>query len=139
MTASSLFLRTAALLGLAGMGLGIYMGAAHDFTLKGVHVHVNLLGFVAMFLFGLFYRLVPRAEGMLAFWHYGSAVVGLALMIVGLTGMFRGYEAFTPFVVSGSLVSLAAMGLFTLVIFRATAMRLSAHEPAPMPVHMVVE
>ncbi len=31
---------------LCGMGLGIFMGISHDFSLTPVHAHVNLLGWV---------------------------------------------------------------------------------------------
>jgi hypothetical protein len=34
----------AALAALGGMGLGLYMGLAHDFTLAPAHAHLNLLG-----------------------------------------------------------------------------------------------
>ncbi len=34
----------AALAGLTGVSLGIWMGLARDFTLAPVHAHVNLLG-----------------------------------------------------------------------------------------------
>ncbi|HTC97152.1 MAG TPA: hypothetical protein VK734_05490 [Bradyrhizobium sp.] len=44
-----------------GMVLGIAMGISEDFALQAVHAHLNLLGGVLLFLFGLYYRLVPAA------------------------------------------------------------------------------
>ena len=41
----------------AGVGLGIYMSVAHDFLLKPVHAHANLLGWATNALFGSFYWL----------------------------------------------------------------------------------
>jgi hypothetical protein len=56
----SLF-RTSVCLGLSGMIVGIVMGIRQDFTLVPVHAHLNLLGFVTMFLSALYYRVVPEA------------------------------------------------------------------------------
>ena len=39
--------------GLAGMGFGIFMGITQDFMLAPAHAHLNLLGFVTMFLSAL--------------------------------------------------------------------------------------
>ena len=46
---------------LLGMVLGIVMGIREDFTLQPAHAHLNLVGGVLLFLFGLYYRLVPAA------------------------------------------------------------------------------
>ena len=42
----------AALCGLSGMSLGIWMGMHEDFTLAPVHAHINLLGWVTLALYG---------------------------------------------------------------------------------------
>jgi heme/copper-type cytochrome/quinol oxidase subunit 1 len=46
---------------LIGMLAGIAMGIQQNFTLAPAHAHLNLIGGVLLFLFGLFYRLVPAA------------------------------------------------------------------------------
>src|SRR5438445_13578981 len=46
---------------LAGMLAGIAMGIEQNFTLAPAHAHLNLIGGVLLFLFGLYYRLVPAA------------------------------------------------------------------------------
>ena len=46
---------------LAGMLAGIVMGIQQDFELAPAHAHFNLIGGVLLFLFGLYYRLVPAA------------------------------------------------------------------------------
>ena len=56
MKLSNAFLRLAVLFALIGVGIGYYMGATHNFVAAPVHAHVNLLGWVSMFLYGLFYR-----------------------------------------------------------------------------------
>ena len=54
MNISNTFMRLGVLTLIGGMALGMWMGANQNFTLRPVHAHVNLLGFVAMMLFGLF-------------------------------------------------------------------------------------
>ncbi|HZC98408.1 MAG TPA: hypothetical protein VE267_20215, partial [Bradyrhizobium sp.] len=46
---------------LAGMLAGIAMGIEQDFALGPAHAHFNLIGGVLLFLFGLYYRLIPAA------------------------------------------------------------------------------
>jgi len=46
---------------LAGMLAGIAMGIKQDFALAPAHAHLNLIGGLLLFLFGLYYRLVPAA------------------------------------------------------------------------------
>ena len=61
------FILTGLVFLLVGIALGIKMAKTMDFTLHGLHAHLNLLGFVVMTLYGLFYRQWPRMqEGMLA-------------------------------------------------------------------------
>lgn len=56
------FLVLGAAMLVCGVGLGIYMGVAHDFQLSPVHAHTNLVGFVSMTLFGVVYRLFPALQ-----------------------------------------------------------------------------
>jgi hypothetical protein len=58
---SSLLLRVSTVLLLCGLVIGIVMGMREDFTLAPAHAHLNLTGFVLMFLVGLYYRIVPAA------------------------------------------------------------------------------
>jgi hypothetical protein len=46
---------------LSGMLAGIAMGIREDFALQPAHAHLNLVGGVLLFLFGLYYRLIPAA------------------------------------------------------------------------------
>ena len=62
----------AALCGLSGISLGIWMGMHEDFTLAPVHAHINLLGWVTLALYGLYHRGVERASNRLA-WTRSAA------------------------------------------------------------------
>ncbi|MET0606416.1 MAG: hypothetical protein ABWZ80_08165 [Beijerinckiaceae bacterium] len=115
-----LFLVTSVLLGLSGMMLGMGMGIAEDFRLKGVHVHIDLIGFVTMFLAGLFYRIFPAAAGKLAYAQYGAVTVGLAFMAPGIAGIYLGVPAIAWMTKPGSVLVLASMIMFVWNVVSAT-------------------
>ncbi|MBS0527769.1 MAG: hypothetical protein JSS22_00040 [Proteobacteria bacterium] len=50
----SLMIRVAAIILLAGMAAGIAMGIKQDFSLAPAHAHLNLVGGVLLFVFGLY-------------------------------------------------------------------------------------
>lgn len=80
-----LFVLTGLIFLLVGMAFGLKMSASMDFTLHGLHAHLNLLGFVLMTLFGLCYRSWPRMkENKLATVHYllHTISVGAALTLL---------------------------------------------------------
>jgi hypothetical protein len=48
-----------------GMFMDIAMGVRQNFALAPAHAHLNLLGFLMLFMAGLYYRIVPQAaEGL---------------------------------------------------------------------------
>jgi hypothetical protein len=51
---SNRFMLFAIAAGVGGMTLGFGMGVTQDFRLAPAHAHMNLLGWVSMFLYGLF-------------------------------------------------------------------------------------
>ena len=70
-----------------GIALGIQMAASHDFLLRPVHAHANLLGWATNALFGCFFWLrggVARAWEWLGFGAYN---LGGAIMLGGLTAL----------------------------------------------------
>jgi hypothetical protein len=78
-------LRISTLLFLVGLTLGIVMGARHDFSLARAHAHLNLLGFVSLFLAGLYYNAVPAAvASKLAIVHAWRAVIGAISLPIGI-------------------------------------------------------
>jgi hypothetical protein len=104
---------------LIGMLAGIAMGITQNFALAPAHAHLNLVGGVLLFLFGLYYRLVPgagttwlaRLQGWL---HIAGAVVFPAGVAVVLT---KG-PAFEAAPIAGALIVVAAMALFAVNVFR---------------------
>ena len=105
---------------LAGMAFGIFMGIRQDFILAPAHAHLNLLGFVTMFLSALYYRVFPlAAASKLAFYQAIVSVVGAILFPIGIAGvLLGGHDRFEPVVIAGSLIVLVGMILFTVIVYR---------------------
>lgn len=117
-----LFLRHSVIYILIGISIGIYMAASHNHTLSPVHAHLNLLGFVAMAIYGFFYRLYPSAENSpLVKWHFWIANLGMVALLVSLTALLLGVAQAEPFTAAFSFVVFGGMILFAIIVFRATA------------------
>jgi hypothetical protein len=102
-----------------GMVLGIAMGISEDFALQAAHAHLNLLGGVLLFLFGLYYRVVPAAGASpLAKIQGWLHIVGGILMPAGVAIVITHGTGFIAIPILGSLVVLAAMALFAVIVFR---------------------
>jgi hypothetical protein len=99
--------------------LGIGMGISQDFRLMSAHSHLNLLGFVALFLAGLYYNAVPQAaKTLLAKTQAWIAVVGAIIFPAGVAMVLLGGHHYEPAAIIGSLIVLAGMLLFAWVVFR---------------------
>lgn len=104
---------------LGGMVLGIVMGIGENFALAPAHAHLNLLAGVLLFLFGLYYRLVPAAgASTLATVQGWLHMVGGVLLPAGVAVMITYGAGFIAIPIVGSLVMLAAMALFAVIVFR---------------------
>ena len=105
---------------LAGMSLGIYMGLAQDHSLMPVHAHLNLIGWVTMFLMGLYYKTHEHALGRLAALQVGASVAGYVSMMTGLAILLgTGREGVMPLVIANSLLVWLGMLMFIVIIWRA--------------------
>ncbi len=112
-------------LGLIGIGLGILMGIRHDFMLVQAHAHLNLLGFVTMFLSALYYRAVPQAAGSkLARLQAIVSVVGAAAFPAGIACVvLGGRDHAGAIVVAGAVTVLMSMALFAAIVLRTRVAR----------------
>jgi cbb3-type cytochrome oxidase subunit 1 len=83
------------------------------------HAHLNLLGWVSLFLFGIYYERRPALNTsrlaliQVALWSIGTVVLTIAVAAIHL-----GYTAADPVAGIASLVILAAMILFAYFVFR---------------------
>ncbi len=113
------FMKFAVVFGLVGMVMGIVMGAKHDFTLAPVHAHINLIGWVSMFIAGLFYAVFPSAEGRQSFLHLILSVCGLVLFAPGIAASVMNIPWGVPVAIAGSMITLLAMLLFAVIVWRS--------------------
>jgi hypothetical protein len=119
MQASALSFRLAVLFVLVGMTMGIAMAATHDHALRPAHAHINLLGWVSLFLFGIYYKLHPQldtsrlARIQVAIWSVGTVALGASVAAI-----YLGYEAAEPAAAVSSFVVLGGMLLFGYLVFR---------------------
>lgn len=100
-----------------GMTMGIAMGISHDFLLRPVHAHVNLLGFavlaIAAFVFHAFPDLARTRLATAWFWLYNiSMPVGLGALALVLNGKMWA----EPALVVGELLLWASGCLFAVLV-----------------------
>jgi hypothetical protein len=106
---------------LMGMLAGIVMGIEQDFALAPAHAHFNLIGGVMLFLFGLYYRLVPAAgTSVLAKVQGWLHIIGAILFPAGVAVVILKGASFIAAPIVGSLIVTAAMALFAVIVFRAS-------------------
>jgi hypothetical protein len=104
---------------LVGMLAGIAMGIAQNFVLAPAHAHLNLIGGVLLFLFGLYYRLVPAAgTTTLAKVQGWLHMVGAILFPAGVAAVLLKGPSLEAAPIAGSLLVVAAMALFAVIVFR---------------------
>jgi hypothetical protein len=105
------FLLLASVMLVAGVFLGVVMGATHDFQLAPVHAHVNLVGWASLALFGLTYRAYPRmARSRLAKVHLALAAPSAILFPLGI--YVAAVHNSPGLAIAASLVWLVGAGLF---------------------------
>jgi len=100
-----------------GMTLGISMGISHDFLLRPVHAHVNLLGWatlaMAAFVFHAFPDLARTRLATAWFWLYNIAMpVGLAALALTLNGQMWA----EPALIVGQILIWASGCLFAFMV-----------------------
>jgi hypothetical protein len=98
---------------------GIVMGMRQDFLLVPAHAHLNLVGGVLLFLFGLYYRLVPAAgTTMLAKIQGWLHIAGSLVFPAGIALVLMKGSAWIAAPIIGSLIVLLAVVLFAVIVFR---------------------
>jgi cbb3-type cytochrome oxidase subunit 1 len=112
-TLSKRYLILGALFGLVAMTMGIVMGAKENFALAPVHAHLNLLGWVALTLYGTVYRVFPEMTGgRLAAIQFWCAALGVVFLVIPLALLLLGNRNAIPVLAVGELLSVAALAIF---------------------------
>ena len=121
----------AVLMVIAGMIWGLVMAITRDHSAMPAHAHLNLLGWVSLFLFGVFYHLHPAVDrSRAAIIQVTAWITGTVVMTIGIGLIHTGHAVGEPFAIGGSLTVFAAMLLFGWLVVRrehtARALRASA-------------
>ena len=118
---ASLMMCVSVLLLLVGMLGGIVMGMQESFLLAPAHAHLNLVGGVLLFMFGLYYRLVPAAgQSPLAKIQGWLHIVGAVVFPAGIAIVILKGPTFVVAPIVGSLVVTIAVVLFAIIVFRTS-------------------
>jgi peptidoglycan/LPS O-acetylase OafA/YrhL len=133
MKASSLSFRAGVLFVLAGMIWGLHMGITNDHSAFPAHAHLNLLGFVSLFLFGFYYRAHPSLDrSRVAVAHVWVWIAGTIVMAIGVALVHTGHAGGDPIAAIGSLIVLAAMLTFGWLLFQAER-QVTSSAPSAVP------
>src|SRR5690606_5344489 len=99
--------------------MGIGMAASHDHSIMPAHAHLNLLGWVSLFLFGIYYERRPTLDASrAALLQVGLWSVGTIVLTIAVAALHLGYTAADPVAGIASLIILAAMVMFAYFVFR---------------------
>jgi hypothetical protein len=114
------FFLTAVIYVTIGMLWGIHMSASGDHALGPAHAHLNLIGWVTMALFGIYYHLVPKAaEHVLAKVHFAVATAGVIIIVPGIVMAIE--ETGEALAKIGSVLTLLSMLIFVFTVIRNRA------------------
>jgi hypothetical protein len=120
----SLMMCVSAVVLLIGMLAGIVMGIQQNFLLGPAHAHLNLVGGVLLFLFGLYYRTFPAiGRTTLAKVQGWLHIVGGLLFPAGIALVLGISHRLEIVPIVGALTMLAAMVLFCVLVFRTELVR----------------
>lgn len=133
-----------------GVTLGVGMAANPQWVAyRTAHIHMNLLGFVTMMIYGVAYHVIPRFSGhplhrpRLATVQWWLSNAGLLLMVIGFVMRAHVGRTAIPVLAIGGSVSALGAYLFVYLIWRtvdgdaamrAARMRVRASQGAPLPV-----
>ena len=109
----------------AGVTLGISMAVRPTLAVyRTAHMHMMLLGFVAMMIFGVAYHVIPRFAGhplhspRAAGIHWWMSNIGLALMALGFAGRVNGAQWAPLSLGVGGLCAGSSAYVFVYLIWR---------------------
>ena len=128
------FLRSSVVWLATGVTLGIAMGMWPAWSIyRTAHLHMLLLGFVGMMIFGVAYHVLPRFTGVqlpsgrAAIGHLWLANAGLAAMVVGFVLRARGIPVSSTWLAAGGSAAAAGAYIFGYLVWRMLGSR-----PKPM-------
>jgi hypothetical protein len=115
---AEVFFKAAIVFLILGILMGLQMSISGKHNVVGAHAHTNLLGWVTMALFGGYYALnAVKAESRLAKVHLWTYLSSVVVMTPSLYLLYLGYPAIEPLLAISSLVALASVLIFAVIVF----------------------
>jgi len=115
---SEYYFRTAILLLLVGIALGLHMSISGNHAVAGAHAHLNLLGWVTSALFGGYFALNPaKAAGRLPMIQYIVYIAGVVVMGISLYLLLSGNPSAEPIVAISSTVTFLGVLIFAWIVW----------------------
>ncbi|MEK5058388.1 MULTISPECIES: hypothetical protein [unclassified Paenibacillus] len=115
-------IRFAALFGILGTFIGSQMSGSMDYSMRPIHAHILLVGWLSVFAFGIFYKVYKVRSKMLVAVQGWLAMLGAFGLTFGMwmysMNPFQWDETLVMilFIVGGSLLLLAFL-LFAIITF----------------------
>jgi hypothetical protein len=108
-----------------GVTLGVAMGVKPAWSIyRTAHLHMLLLGFVAMMIFGVAYHVIPRFAGnplrstRAAGAHWWLANAGLAVMVLGFVLRAQGKPVSSVLLGIGGTAAALGAYIFAVLVWR---------------------
>lgn len=120
---------------LAGMLLGMHMGATQNFTLAQAHAHLNLVGWVTMALYGTFYAFTRETKSLwLPRVNFLVSALGTMVMLAFLSLFLASGNdpKWVSGMVAGEWLTVAGVAIFAISVWRELFRRRHGH-PHPHP------
>ncbi len=112
------FIRSAMIYFLIAISFGLWMAIAPKGYYRPVHVHLNLLGWMSMFIYGVAYHILPRFSGRPLFSETLS-VIHFWIAHIGLIGMVISWLFFNRrLLVAFSFIEVFSIILFVINMFK---------------------
>ncbi len=118
---SGKFIKVAVIFALVGMALGIKMAISGEHDQVQAHAHINLVGWVTMMLYGLFYKSHnDAAQSKLAVVQFWLSTLGAIVINIGVYLLYTGFPEAEPVAALGSMAVILGMAVFAVVAFKYT-------------------
>jgi cytochrome c oxidase cbb3-type subunit 1 len=109
----------------AVIGMGMLLWPSEAGYYISVHVHLNLLGFMSMMIYGVGYHILPKFSGQhiyspqimkVQFWFANAGLAGMAVSCPFTSG--GNYSPFETALIVSALLTLISVLLFTFNILK---------------------
>ncbi|AJD90284.1 hypothetical protein [Jeotgalibacillus malaysiensis] len=115
-------IQISAIFGFIGTYLGSHMAGVMDYSLRPIHAHILLVGWLSVFAWGIFYQIFEIKYKKLVTIHCISAIIGAIGLTSGmwfynLNPLNLGDTFVLVFFIVGGTILLIAFFLFAVVTF----------------------